>query len=295
LDIVTWLVNTGGAAVNRTKAKGAIAVEQGHLATVKVLLDKGAHMNQPRLDGTTPVCIASHFGHTDTVEWLVCNGVDVNKPTNDGTTPIHTACENDHLKIVRCLFSGGAALNDIDAYGVSPAFAASRQGHVRIVRWLAGHGATVNQTTNWPGLSPLHAAAFKGKLDMVRFLMYTCGADVNLPSLTSMTPLHAAFNDSCNGVSVMESLCGKTNNSSALKLNRDLVALLLISHGAITDGVPVNEAVSSTIEHFKIGHSLIEEQTEPTLFDVHALRTLFPAMCRYYTAHSYGRGVDTRS
>ena len=47
------------------------ACAAGHLDTVKSLLSKGVHVDQPDKNGCTPLFFASYQGHLDVAEFLL--------------------------------------------------------------------------------------------------------------------------------------------------------------------------------------------------------------------------------
>ena len=55
----------------------------GHLDVVKLLIVRGANVNQESYDGQTTLSYASHLGHADVVKLLLENGADVNKADKD--------------------------------------------------------------------------------------------------------------------------------------------------------------------------------------------------------------------
>ena len=67
---------------------------------VRVLLERGADINQATNDGRTPLCIASQQGHVEVVRVLAERGADIKKADNDGATPLQVAQDKKLLQIV---------------------------------------------------------------------------------------------------------------------------------------------------------------------------------------------------
>ena len=79
------------------------------MEVVRVLLDRGADINQARNDGQPPLFIASFNGRVDVVRVLVERGADINQAANDGVTPLMAARLNNHPEVVRLLVQHAVA------------------------------------------------------------------------------------------------------------------------------------------------------------------------------------------
>jgi uncharacterized protein len=65
------------------------AARQGHLDSVKILLDAGADINQRTGDQTTPLLIAIVNGQFDVAQFLLERGADVTLASENGATPLY--------------------------------------------------------------------------------------------------------------------------------------------------------------------------------------------------------------
>jgi ankyrin repeat protein len=65
-----------------------LAAQNGHLGTVKLLIDRNANVDARDQCGDTPLCYAAmcHGGHPDVVEVLLNHGAEVNARDNKGRT-----------------------------------------------------------------------------------------------------------------------------------------------------------------------------------------------------------------
>ena len=88
-----------------------MASENGHLDVVRVLLDKGAEINNKTGGGTTALMIPSQNGYRDIVRALLEKGAEVNTEENDGPTVLFLAAENGHVEVVWALLNKGAEVN----------------------------------------------------------------------------------------------------------------------------------------------------------------------------------------
>jgi ankyrin repeat protein len=150
-----------------------MAAANGHVEVVRVLLEKGAAVNQGRTDtGATPLLRAAKKGHVEVVVMLLEKSAAGNQGKSDyGDTPLFMAAQQGHLLVVRVLLEKGAAVNQATTDdGATPLFAAAYEGHFEVVRVLLEKGAAVNQATTNDGATPLFAAAQNGHVEVVQLL-----------------------------------------------------------------------------------------------------------------------------
>ena len=58
--------------------------------------------------GARPLYVAAENGHVETLKYLVDNGAEVNQCRNDGISPFFVAAENGQLETLKFLQSRGA-------------------------------------------------------------------------------------------------------------------------------------------------------------------------------------------
>lgn len=104
-----------------------LAAERDHLATVMLLLDRGADINARANGGRTPLHLAARFASAATVELLIDDGhAHVNACTKDGRTPLHYAAsaaqdgDQERREVVRLLRDWGADPTMEDSRGETP-------------------------------------------------------------------------------------------------------------------------------------------------------------------------------
>eukprot|EP00736_Rhodelphis_marinus_P008691 Rmarinus@m.29581 len=200
VDVVRALVQGGVAPVNSTNGLGQtalyIACEHNQPAVALCLVECGANVDSPDVDGQTPLSAAAFAGHVRIIEYLHSRGASVETAlVGDSTcTPLYLAAMRGHLPVVELLLRLGAkAQHDVPdhaeatssdgaaKYGVSTSqrdvsrertavFAAAENGHVSVLACLASAGASLRRRCD-RGATPLHAAAYYGKVDAVRFLL----------------------------------------------------------------------------------------------------------------------------
>jgi len=111
--------------------------------------------NQPDLlnayapDGFSPLGLASFFGHSDTVKLLIEKGADVNQPSNNAwqVQPLHSAVASRNLETVTLLLQQGADINATQQHGFTPLHTAAQHGDANMIKLLLEHKADINAVT----------------------------------------------------------------------------------------------------------------------------------------------------
>ena len=109
---------------------------EGRLEMARLLLEKGAHVNDQDKFSWTPLMIASRSGHADIVRVLLDAGADVNAKTGTGYTALMAAAKQGHAEIVKLLLARGADVHARDQLGWKSITLAARSGHEDIVKIL---------------------------------------------------------------------------------------------------------------------------------------------------------------
>ncbi|KAF3075556.1 Ankyrin repeat domain-containing protein 50 [Trichoderma lentiforme] len=153
------------------------AAENRHVATVQLLLDKGANVESMDMHGRIPLSYAAENGYTAIVQLLLDHGAGIDSKGGFTQTPLSYAARNGHIAVVQLLLDKGAdfLLNDI--HGRTPLSNAAEGGHAAIVELLLDKGADF-MSTDVRGRTPLSYAAEKGDTTIVQLLLDK-GADFN--------------------------------------------------------------------------------------------------------------------
>ncbi len=122
-------------------------------------------------DGETALHGAIFNGQIAVFELLLDHGADINLPAMDGYTPLHVACEKGDLGFVRVLLKRPdirllngkprgmpAVLNQTTASGETLLYVAARQGRVNVVRFLLDQEDIDPNLADAQGVTPLQAA-----------------------------------------------------------------------------------------------------------------------------------------
>ena len=217
------LIMDDPSAVNVRDKRGftplSMAAQSGHVAVVKLLVEKGAavdaKVNYPgapapvvafyadpatvklltikaplKALGATPLYIAAKEGHVAVAKVLLDNGAAIDAKADDAGAPLSIAARNGHLEMVKLLLEQGAAVDGADASGSTPLYFAAKEGHAAVVALLLDRGAAIEGTRN-DRSTPLAVAAQHAQLNVVQVLLEK-GAVVDAKTRDGFTPLARA-------------------------------------------------------------------------------------------------------
>jgi len=131
-----------------------LACRQGHLHTVKYLVENGADIN---VENTTSLQYASEQGHLDIVKYLIEKEADIHAA---GNLSLLLAADQGHLDIMKYLIENGADINANNGY---PLRWAAANGHMEMVKFLVEKGADIS-------VFVLEWAVKQGHSDIIKFL-----------------------------------------------------------------------------------------------------------------------------
>jgi ankyrin repeat protein len=174
------------------------AAEGGNVEALRVLLEKIPDVAVTRDDdGHTLLIDAAKGGSIDVVRLVLERGAPVNEKGPGGLTPLHVAAESGHDAIVRVLLDLGAEVNARDDAGMEPLHKAADESRDGVVRLLLDSGADVNTQCECPddyggGATPLMEATEDADIEVVRILLDRA-ADANIASKEGWTALMLAL------------------------------------------------------------------------------------------------------
>lgn len=135
------------------------AASIGHVAIVRVLLEKEAMKEALAEYGLTPLLCIAGVARTEPV-----------KLRRD--IPLVEAASRDCVEVVRVLLENGAKIEAASKDGSTPLIIAARWGHAEVARILLEKGAN-KQAANEDFWTPLLSAGYYGHVKIVNLLLET--------------------------------------------------------------------------------------------------------------------------
>ena len=183
-----------GADVNASGNSGtplhkAVWFRSNDFTLIRLLITKGADVNNGVFGEITPLHMAAHWGNSDCAKLLIQHGANVDAKTSRGYQPIHVAAA---VGVARYLFG-------FESYWGSER---ERYGdHEKTARLLVEHGADVKSATV-DGIAPVHVTSFStalrfrwrrkevftAELGRMAKTLVSLGADVNVKENNGHTP-----------------------------------------------------------------------------------------------------------
>lgn len=148
----------------------------GHIDMIRLLLEKGAGIEESMFGERKPLHVACLNGQKEAVEVLLENKANIESKDAGGKTALIYASNHGHANIVSFLIEKGADIEAMDSGGRTALTVACYMGHEERVRLLIDLKAKVGLTEN-SKLCPLHAACAKGNTTIVQMLL-EAGADI---------------------------------------------------------------------------------------------------------------------
>ena len=168
---------------------------KGHIGTVVSIVRRGeiCGLDLNDLEGNTALDLAVRQGHVEVVRVLLDGGASVVYADSEfGWGPLHRACARGNLPMTQLLLDRGAFVDQRKDDGFTPLHLAVQGLHASVAKHLLDHGAQVNiKYAREVGWTPLHFAVMSRSEELVQLLLRH-GADVNVQKTDLRTPLHVA-------------------------------------------------------------------------------------------------------
>lgn len=173
-------------------------------AVLEALIQQGANVNAPDMDGVTPLMYAIHANDARATSLLCDAGANLDLTDAEGRTALSMALANGQLDALHELLAFGIDIDMQDVYGDTALHNAARGGQEEITRELVLAGANVNIRNN-RGDSPAHLAAAVGAHEVMSILI-EYGALVGQRNWAERTPLGEARMAGGKGATIVQLL-----------------------------------------------------------------------------------------
>ena len=255
------LCGLAGAAVAAKDPTLADAAEQGNGALIRTLLDGGADVNAPQVDGMTALHWAAYHDDAETAGLLVHAGADVNAENRYGVPPLSVAATNGSADLVTLLLDAGANATAVLRGGETVLMTAARTGSLGAVRALLAKGADPNALEQG-GQTVLMWAAAEGHAAVAHALIEV-GADIHATLRSGFTPMFFAVRE--GHIDVVHTLLeAGTDVNELLQRVKDGPdrAVNNASYRPVDDGIsPLLMAVRNG--HFELAVALVRAGADP--------------------------------
>ncbi|XP_059473664.1 uncharacterized protein LOC132195582 [Neocloeon triangulifer] len=180
----------------------SMAISMGFEPATRVILERGADVNQRNESGETALIMSIVANHPTLMQILLQHPeVEVDATDSDGLTALHYAAQDGLYKAMEILLQNGADANLQDAIGYTSLHRVLQSGNLECINLLLSvPNVNVNLRDRLNGFAPVHMALAMRLEDAALALAEKEDADVNLrvslPSLhdtyIGFTPLHIA-------------------------------------------------------------------------------------------------------
>jgi hypothetical protein len=168
------------------------AAREGDVGIVAGMLDEDPRLLTFVWRNGSLLHTAAWYGHVDLMRLLLERGAEINQANKNGNTAFHFAVSRGHEEVVSMLLSSGADPSRRGLRGQMALMLASRNGHVALVRLLLrSMGGRGLDERDMDGRTALWWACIHGNDDVVRVLLLA-GADHTISDDFNRTPLQAA-------------------------------------------------------------------------------------------------------
>lgn len=145
---VARLLNAFASIEARRTATGStplhLAAVHGHLATVQLLLQRGALLEARNPTASTALHLAAASGRTDVVAYLLDAGAEARAKDQTLCSAVHLAAQGGHEETLRLVLARGGAVDDINWEAKTALMFACAGGHEAAAEALLKGGADVN-------------------------------------------------------------------------------------------------------------------------------------------------------
>ena len=182
-----WVLNRTGGVYNR-EATLRLSIRDDRIHNVRRMLDAGADVDSPAIDGQTALMIAIEHGNSDIVDILLEAEANVDAVDENGGTALMLASGRGRVDIVARLLAPRASVNARNKLGFTALMVASVEEREPVVRMLLNAPGIDVNAADAEGRTALIWASLYGNAPIVRALL-AAGAQVNAGDIHNRTAL----------------------------------------------------------------------------------------------------------
>jgi len=146
------------------------AAKSGDIEEVKQLIAKGKNVNEKKqFSKKTPLMYAVEYNRTNITKLLLTKGAEINDADTLGDTALLKAAENTNLDIMKLLLKNGADVNATNNNGDTPLLNATKKGHIGAVELILSYDPIIT-VKNADGETALNSATSRGFKNIEKLL-----------------------------------------------------------------------------------------------------------------------------
>ena len=242
-DVLAFAMIDSGENLNIDNPLYA-AVEKNHQELIARLIEKGADLDQPIVEGggayVTPLAMAVTKNKVGIVKSLLAAGATPTAKHGDEFCPLKTACDRGNIRMAKLLLEAGANPDSQMPGGMSklkqgsPLFSAVSSNKPKMVELVLSYGASPDIWDENRKITPLVEASV--------FAEYADGEEVDktLNIIQSLITSGANVNIRCKSQNtLLQSLVGEGEWKTSEKrrvIRKRVVSLLIENGGRMNDG-----------------------------------------------------------
>lgn len=162
------------------------AIANQDLSEIGRLLNQGYAATTHTSDGYSLLHRAVYTKNPDVLKLLLTRGADINDQDRRGDTPLHAAIESGNERVVAFLLKNNANTETANLAGHTALFKAVHTGRISLVKMIVQQGVNVNAVDH-NGNTALHFA-FGNKNKVIIQYLIKCGANKLQPNHVGQTP-----------------------------------------------------------------------------------------------------------
>ena len=194
VDALRLLLDKGVDPNSKARPALHVAVQAAPLASVELLLSRGAKVNGEDESGATPLLYACKAMKLEAARLLLDRGADVDRSDKQGMRPLMEAVKIPaaaYDAMVKLLLESKANPNLTGQGGLTSLMVASGVGRANAARMLLDAGAHIDARSK-DGLTALMIGSFEGALEPVKLLLQR-GAKIDARGPQQLTALMLAI------------------------------------------------------------------------------------------------------